>query len=70
MCVVRPSERTGVLVLRVWIEAGVDNGLRARITVEDERGTGESVSLVVGTVEQIVDFVAQWVKGFAQTERG
>jgi hypothetical protein len=61
---VPPSERTGVLVLRVWVEAGVDNGLRARITVEDELGSGESVSLVLGSAERIVDFVAQWVKGF------
>ena len=59
-----PSERTGVLVLRVWIEAGSDSGLRARITTEDELGSRERVSAVAGSVEQVVQFVEQWVKGF------
>ena len=59
-----PSERTGVLVLRVWIEAGSESGLRARITVEDELGSHERVSVVAGSIEQIVEFVEQWLKGF------
>ena len=59
-----PSERTGVLVLRVWIEAGSESGLRARITTENELGSQERVSVVAGTVEQVVEFVEQWVKGF------
>jgi len=61
---VPPSERTGVLVLRVWIEAGSESGLRARITTENELGSQERVSVVAGTVEQVVEFVEQWVKGF------
>jgi hypothetical protein len=62
---VAPSERTGVLVLRVWIEAGSESGLRARITTEDELGSQERVSVVAGSVEQVVEFVEQWVRGFA-----
>jgi len=61
---VPPSERTGVLVLRVWIEAGSERGLRARITTEDAVGSGERVSVVAGSVEQVVQFVEQWVQGF------
>jgi hypothetical protein len=61
---VPPSERTGVLVLRVWIEAGSDGGLRARITTENELGSRERVSVVAGSVQQVVQFVEQWVKGF------
>jgi hypothetical protein len=61
---VPPSERTGVLVLRVWIEAGSESGLRARITTENELGSQERVSVVAGTVEQVVEFVEQWVRGF------
>jgi hypothetical protein len=61
---VSPSERTGVLVLRVWIEAGSESGLRARITTEDELGSQERVSVVAGSVEQVVELVEQWVQGF------
>jgi len=61
---VPPSERTGVLVLRVWIEAESDGGLRARITTVNELGSREPVSVVAGSVQQIVQFVEQWVQGF------
>ena len=59
-----PSERTGVLVLRVWIEAGSESGFRARITVEDELGSHERVSVIAGSIEQVVEFVERWLKGF------
>jgi hypothetical protein len=58
------SERTGVLVLRVWIEAGPENGIRARITAENELGSRDRISVIAGSVEQVIEFVEQWVRGF------
>jgi hypothetical protein len=61
------GERTGVLVLRVWVEpSGLEGeGLRARITAEEQLGTGERTTVVAGSVEQIVEIVRSWVEGFA-----
>jgi hypothetical protein len=57
------GERTGVLVLRVWIEAG-SGEFRARITAESELGSGERVSVVAGSLEEILEFVSRWVEEF------
>ena len=59
------GERTGVLVLRVWIEAGTDE-FRARITAEDELGSGERVTVVAGSIEEILEFIRTWVADFVR----
>jgi hypothetical protein len=56
-------ERTGVLVLRVWIEACTD-GFRARITAERELGVDERVTVVAKSVDEIIEFVRRWVEEF------
>jgi hypothetical protein len=65
---VRSGERTGVLVLRVWIEPGGPSadGLRARITAESRLGSGDRVSVVAGSVEEIVEIVRRWVAAFTE----
>lgn len=65
-----PAERTGVLVLRVWIETGPGGGLRARITAEKALGSGERVSLVLGTVDEVIEIVRSWLHGFVDGELG
>jgi hypothetical protein len=66
-----PAERTGLLVIRAWIEAYGETRLRARITrVVDLDGT-EEIS-TVATREEIMDAVAAWLDAFldeALTER-
>ena len=57
------GELTGVLVLRVWIEAGTDV-FRARMTAEDELGSGERVTVVAGSLEEILEFIRTWVVEF------
>ena len=60
------GERTGVLVLRVWIEAG-SGEFRARITAERELGSGERVSVVAGSLEEILEFVQRWIDKFVRS---
>jgi hypothetical protein len=57
------GERTGVLVLRVWIEAGSDE-FRARITAESELGSADRVTAVAASMEEILDFIRDWVDEF------
>ena len=59
------GERTGVLVLRVWIEAG-SGEFRARITAEDELGSGERVTAVAGSLAEILEFIRTWVAEFVR----
>jgi hypothetical protein len=66
---VTPAERTGVLVLRVWIESDADNGLRARITHERDLGSGERVSVVSGAVDEIVEIIWYWLQDFLAEKR-
>jgi len=55
-----------VLVLRVWIEAG-SGEFRARITAEDELGSGERVAAVAGSLEEILELIRVWVADFVRT---
>lgn len=59
-----PSERTGVLVLRMWIEPGAEDGLRARITTSDDLGSEERTSVVAADVDEILRIVRAWVDAF------
>jgi len=63
------DERTGVLVLRVWVERDGDDGLRARITTESELGSGERTSVGAVTAEQIVGYVSGWLEDFVAAHR-
>lgn len=62
-------ERTSFLVLRVWIEPGPDDGLRARII--DERGLplhGET-SVARKSVPEILDVIREWIDDFVAARR-
>jgi hypothetical protein len=61
-------ERTGVLVLRVWIEAGTDE-FRARITAENELGSGDRATAVAATLDEILEFIRVWVGEFVAGDR-
>ena len=64
MTTARP-ERTGVLIVRVWIEASSPSGVRARITETKDLEEGERTSTVTGTREEIVAIVSEWLDAFA-----
>ena len=51
-----PAERTGVVVMRVWIEPAADpaSGLRIRITETPDIERGESVTVAVASVTTTV----------------
>jgi len=63
---VAPVERSGVLILRVWIETEGGDGLRARVVHERRLGSGERVSLASADVDEIVAFVEQWLVAFVE----
>jgi hypothetical protein len=56
------EERTGVLVLRAWVEADGNNGLRVRIIRTIPGGTTEAVSSAAATVDGVCTMVRNWLE--------
>lgn len=61
------AERTGVMVVRIWIE-GDGCGLRARLTATDDISSGEETTTTAATLEDVLDVVRRWVEAFAAPE--
>jgi 16S rRNA G1207 methylase RsmC len=58
------GERTGVLVVRAWLEDATDEGLRARIThTLDVARPGETV-IVTARREEVYAAVRSWLEEF------
>jgi hypothetical protein len=57
------SGRTGVMVVRIWIEGG-DGTLRARLTETLDVTTRQDTARAASTREEIVEIVSAWVDGF------
>ena len=64
-----PVERTGVLVIRAWIEADGETRLRARITSTRDVTQDHEISTVVATPTEITSAVVEWLDGFLQPDR-
>jgi hypothetical protein len=61
----RPPERTGVVVIRVWLEpAHPERQLRARISLVRDVERGESESVVAGSDDEILDAVRRFLDEF------
>lgn len=60
---VTDSGRTGVMVVRIWIE-GSDGSLRARLTETLDIATHEDTARAASTLEEIVEIVRTWVEAF------
>ena len=59
-----PAERTGVLVIRAWIE-GDPPGLRLRITRTDDIASRHEDSTVAASIDEAVEIARRWLEDFA-----
>lgn len=57
------SDRTGILILHLWVDAETSEGFRARITQKFDSGDRETVS-AAATPEDVYASVRTWVAGF------
>jgi hypothetical protein len=64
-----PAERTGLLVIRAWIEENGEVRLRARITRMVDVAAREQISTVVATPEEITGAVVEWLERFLRAGR-
>jgi hypothetical protein len=56
------TERTAVLVIRVWL-GGDDDGLIARLTQVNDLGSSDVVVGTASTAEGVVAAVRDWLSG-------
>ena len=54
------SQRSGVLLLRAWVEGESLEGLRVRIIRVEH--SGETSTMIAGTIETTCDIVESWLK--------
>jgi hypothetical protein len=61
------SDRTGILIVRLWIEktARAREGFRARITQTLDSGAPDEVMATAASPEEIYTIVRTWVEKFA-----
>jgi hypothetical protein len=68
-----PSHRTGLLIIRAWVERGSTDPLRANIRVTDDVSLGIEQTLEVAQPEGVSRIVDAWVRGLLDerlTDRG
>jgi hypothetical protein len=58
------AERTGILVVRVWLEPGTPDRLRARLTQAADLGDPATPLDVATGVPGICDAVEAWLRRF------
>lgn len=53
------------MIVRIWVEQGHEQGLRARLTESSDLASREQVSHSAASVEEIVAIVRSWAARFA-----
>ena len=64
------GKRTGVLVVRIWVEPGVGGGLRARMTSTLDVVEPHELITVASTPDGIVTAVIDWIDAFLAASAG
>ncbi|MES4903543.1 MULTISPECIES: hypothetical protein [unclassified Streptomyces] len=62
-----PSDRTGVLILRVWVEDGRPDGFRARIVRPG--GPHRAPPTAVSAVDDVLSAVQAWLDQLLEPDR-
>ena len=60
------SDRTGILIVRLWIEGNLRDGFRARITRTLDSTGPEQEMVTAATPEDIYAVVRTWVETFVE----
>ncbi len=56
-----PSNRTGLLIIRAWVEDGSSNPLRARIRMTTDLGAGFETEFVLTDTGDVSRAVHRWL---------
>jgi phosphosulfolactate phosphohydrolase-like enzyme len=59
-----PMDRTGLLIIRTWIEEGAAEPLRAEVRIVNDVSTGSERTLTMARAEEVVATVQRWLSDF------
>jgi hypothetical protein len=62
------SDRTGILIVRLWIEGNAREGLRARITHSLDSTSRDQAMATAADPEDIYAVVRTWVEAFVDQD--
>jgi hypothetical protein len=57
-----PSHRTGLLVIRAWVEEGSAEPLRAHVRVTGDISTGAARTVTISEPAAVVELVETWLQ--------
>jgi hypothetical protein len=58
-----PTHRTGLLIVRAWVESGSADPLRANVRVADDVEAGTERSVTLAKPALVADLVETWLQG-------
>ena len=58
-----PSDQTGVLIIRAWVEGGSAEPLRAHVRLTDDISAGIQRTLTLVQTDAVGDLVEAWLQG-------
>ena len=64
-----PTDRTGVLIIRAWIEDGSVEPLRAEVRTVDDVSAGIECKRTMARAEEVVAAVQQWLADFLSSQQ-
>ena len=59
--------RAGVMIVRIWVEHGHEQSLRARLTESSDLGAPEQTTRAASSVDEVVEIVRLWAEQFSRT---
>ncbi len=63
-----PSHRTGLLIIRAWVEEGSTEPLRAQVRVTGDISTGLGRTATHVQLDAVGDVVDSWLQGMLDAE--
>jgi hypothetical protein len=62
------SHRTGLLIIRAWVEVGSSDPLRANVRITDDVAQGIERTLEVVHPEAVDRIVGAWIRGMLELQ--
>jgi hypothetical protein len=62
-----PSHRTGLLIIRAWVEGGSAEPLRAQVRLTGDISTGIERTLTLVQTDEVGEVVEAWLQGMLGT---
>ena len=64
-----PRDRTGILIIRTWIEEGSAEPLRAEVRMINDVSAGIECKQTMARAEEVVGAVQRWLSEFQSSQR-